>query len=238
MSARAGPGRKKVRPSGREGDDTREAELRPECVYVDESMAVASGTYVVSAVFVRREERPSLVGKVTGLLLPGQSRLHWRNESGPRRTQIVQELCSTGVHGESFAVQDVAAVRQERARAKALEALLWSMRERQVSGLIIESRGVLPDGKDRRTIAAAITARRAPVTLVYRHRPSSDEPLLWVADAIAGAQQARLGSSGPVDAFELGTLGGLVVVDAGGSGHAQARVPVVRRALPGLTSKR
>lgn len=80
--------------------------------------------------------------------------------------------------------------RQERARRKCLEALLFYLQDAGVVRLWLESRN---DAANRRDIAAVTAARAKQIIqyglLVDRALPS-EEPLLWMADLVAGAVSA------------------------------------------------
>jgi hypothetical protein len=82
--------------------------------------------------------------------------------------------------------------KQERARAKCLEGLLWDLHELGANQLVIESRGRAGDHRDRRTVEHARRARKASQVLVYEHRRPAHEPGLWLADALAGAAATGL----------------------------------------------
>ena len=77
------------------------------------------------------------------------------------------------------------------ARAGALAALLEDLVELKGQRLVIESREMSQDATERRQIAAAIRAGKAPKALVYDHMRGHEEPMLWVADAAAWAYGAR-----------------------------------------------
>lgn len=81
--------------------------------------------------------------------------------------------------------------KQERARAKCLERLLWDMKQLDLCQLVIESRGAAADRKDRGTILRAIKAGLASAGLVYEHRKPTDSAL-WLPDAVAGAAASAL----------------------------------------------
>jgi hypothetical protein len=59
-----------------------------------------------------------------------------------------------------------------------------------VVDVLIESRQAHNDRVDRQVIAAAQRAGRASPDLNYRHARPLEEPLLWLADALAGAVMA------------------------------------------------
>lgn len=82
--------------------------------------------------------------------------------------------------------------KQERARAKCLERLLWDLEQLGVGQLIVESRGEAADRKDRRTILRAIKSGLAATDLVYENRKGPLDSALWLPDALAGAAATAL----------------------------------------------
>ncbi|MEE2040893.1 hypothetical protein Q8791_27100 [Nocardiopsis sp. CT-R113] len=80
--------------------------------------------------------------------------------------------------------------RQERARARCLEHLVAELYGYGVSTLVMESR---TRDLDQRDIRAVIGARRAlpkGTRFAIEHTAGAVEPLLWVADVLAGAVRA------------------------------------------------
>jgi len=73
-----------------------------------------------------------------------------------------------------------------------LKALLWDAGRLGVDDLVLESRQEHNDQKDRQTIMWAQKAGWASADLRYGFARPRDEPLLWVADAMAGAVSADL----------------------------------------------
>lgn len=125
---------------------------------------------------VRRELR--------GLLLPGQSALHFKNERDGRRRQLLGAIC--GLPVEAF-VYVSAAKSQVEARRACLEALVADLAGEGAQWLVLE----LSDGDlaaDRRTLFDAVRKHfEAGDGLRYAHLRASAEPLLWVPDAVAWA---------------------------------------------------
>ena len=72
----------------------------------------------------------------------------------------------------------------ERARRKALERLLWELRDR-IDGLVIEHRTPELDRADRAILASV--CRRDERRLDYRFPLGRDEPILWAADIVASS---------------------------------------------------
>ena len=166
--------------------------------WVDESMKQQSGQmegmYLLAAVVgdpatcePARDALRELVRKQGG-------RLHWRQEEAPRRAKIAaaigtQDLACIVVVGVPIAPR-----RQERARRKCMERLLFELERIGVSHVWLEARSTLLNRRD----VELVDALRANGALVTRtrveHSLPDDEPMLWAADAVAGAvARARQG---------------------------------------------
>ena len=79
--------------------------------------------------------------------------------------------------------------------------------------LVFETRQEHNDAKDRRAILRAQKAQVAPNNLSYVFQAPEAEPLLWLADAAAGAVAAAL--CGQTDAYVKALAGALAIVDVG-----------------------
>lgn len=155
--------------------------------FFDESVRVRNpGVYVLALVSVSARDAPHARRSLEAMLLPGQRRLHWRDESAERRSEILSLLEALGLHGSAYLALLTRGGRQSRARALCLEAALWDLRNARISEAVIESRGA-QDRLDRSTILHAQKAGIADEGLSYRFARPTNEPMLWAADAIAGA---------------------------------------------------
>jgi hypothetical protein len=94
--------------------------------------------------------------------------------------------------------------RWERARRRCLVRLVWEVAERGADGLVLERRESRQDAADRRVLAATVRGR-----MRYAFAVPTDEPLLWIADVIAGAAGIAIGDG---DTRYLDLLGERVVL--------------------------
>jgi hypothetical protein len=173
--------------------------------YVDESMrGSAGGLYLVAAAVIVDAELDFARRQALGVLLPRQHRFHWRNESEPQRDLMLKAIASLEYRALVYACHP-APRRQERARALCLEKMLWDFRDEGVDMVVFESREAHNDKKDAKNIAHAQRAGRAPDDFRYSFMRPQGEPLLWIADAIAGASSAHVAGE------ELHYLAGLPV---------------------------
>ena len=84
--------------------------------YIDESLRVRGGLYVLAAVIVADDDTEYHRQALRDLLYRGQRRLHWRDESTRRRSQIVGAVRQLPHTGAVVIATGMAPKRQERAR--------------------------------------------------------------------------------------------------------------------------
>jgi len=167
--------------------------------YLDESGRVSpEGLYVVAAAVVMTDQGAARAA-AGSVLLPGQRRYHWRNEDEAQRYRMLECMTELELPVRGYVRRSVDPKRLERARALCLRRVLWDLRRDGVDELVIESRHESSDRRDRLTIVRAQQARIASRSLLYEHRQPDGEPILWFADAAAGAIIAA--AAGETDAY-------------------------------------
>ena len=82
--------------------------------------------------------------------------------------------------------------RLERGRVDNIWRLLAEFGALRVERLVIESRQEWNDRHDRREIEQARRSGVCTHAMTYCHRRPPEDPMLWVADAVAGAASAHL----------------------------------------------
>ncbi|HUZ53887.1 MAG TPA: hypothetical protein VMU94_15360 [Streptosporangiaceae bacterium] len=155
--------------------------------YVDESLRVGSGLYVLAAVIVADLDADRHREALRALLYRGQERLHWRDESHRRRGQLIEAVCGLGNTGAVVIATGMAPNRQERARRKCIERLLAELAGREIASVVFERRHHALDARDRAMIAALRRQQALPATFRAAWQPPAGEPLLWLPDIAAGA---------------------------------------------------
>jgi hypothetical protein len=98
--------------------------------YVDESLRVQDGLYVLAAVIVADTDVDGYRDALRTQLLRGQIRLHWRDESSGRRIHLIAAVCKLRHTGAVVIAAGMAPGRQERARRKCIERLLAELASR------------------------------------------------------------------------------------------------------------
>ncbi len=138
--------------------------------------------YLVAAAFVDARDLHRLRKVLRGMLLPGQYELHFKKETPARRRAIISRLAT-----ERVAVRVYLATcgqGEERARRTCVSQLVDDVLEADAHRLVLDSREVRNE-IDRVTILAALRKSARATDLVYEHRNSTQEELLWIADAVA-----------------------------------------------------
>jgi hypothetical protein len=119
---------------------------------------------------------------------------HWHSERNAARAEMVEHVASlSGTEIIVAVCRPVASHRHERARAVCLVTLLDAVQalDPPVSCIVLERRTEMLDKRDAARIEGLVAGRRLTKELTYSFA-SKAEPLLWLADAVAGAVSAEL----------------------------------------------
>ncbi|MQA86552.1 MAG: hypothetical protein GEV03_18450 [Streptosporangiales bacterium] len=176
---------------------------------VDESMRSGERLYVLAAAIVDADLADAHRKVLRALLPKGQRRLHWRDEREKRREQLA--VTCGGLDLGIVVVMGTGMVpsRQERARRRCAERLLWWLTDYGVEQVIFETRGPHADAQDQRLVAALQGHPSFPHPVPVTWTSPWQEPLLWLADIAAGtAVLAELG-----DDRYLKLLGDTIEID-------------------------
>jgi len=155
--------------------------------FIDESLRARAGLYVLAAVIVADADADEHRQSLRDLLYHGQLRLHWRDESAGRRSELIGALCHLRHTGAVVVATGVRPRRQERARRKCIECLLAELTARGIASIVFERRHDELDARDRALVAALKRQRSLPATVRASWQAAADEPLLWLPDIAAGA---------------------------------------------------
>ncbi|MFI2489673.1 hypothetical protein ACH47X_22360 [Promicromonospora kroppenstedtii] len=166
--------------------------------WVDESMQMPGqereGLYLLAAAVASPATCDPVRENLRELLLKGAERLHWRDESAPRRAKIASAIANHDLVHVVVVGAPIDARKQERARRQCMERLVFELGVLGVSQVWLETRTSSLNERDRRMFAALHAKNAMPARLRIDFALPTDEPMLWVADAVAGAVgQARRG---------------------------------------------
>ncbi len=148
-------------------------------VFVDES--VRSDAYLLAAALVRDTELDRTRAGLRDLRRPGQRRVHFAKEGNPRRREILSALAGAGLRARIYSCGG----RPTDAREACLLALIADIVPAGARRLVLESRETM-NHQDLRVINAALR-KHGEQRLEYLHLRPEEEPVLWVADAVAWA---------------------------------------------------
>ncbi|MGW6201236.1 hypothetical protein ACWF0M_34175 [Kribbella sp. NPDC055110] len=160
--------------------------------WVDESVIVdgplhPSGTYTLAAAVLDTTAVDATRDSMRGLTLTRGGRLHWVDESDKRRDRIAAAIAGLDLSAVVVAGSPVHRSKQERARRCCLERLLYELASIGVREVCLESRTATPDRRDIRLVDSARRKGLIPRGFMVGFARPRDEPLLWIADAVAGA---------------------------------------------------
>ncbi len=148
-------------------------------VFVDESKR--RGYLLVASVVVPGDLDPTC-RMLRGLVLPGQRRLHMKDESEPRKRSIATAIAVSGTQATIYDAGRRYDTEWER-RSACIRALVAEAAQRGDAMLILEQDDTLI-AADRKLLYRAARDEGCP-DLRYEHRRAAAEQLLALPDAIA-----------------------------------------------------
>lgn len=157
---------------------------------VDESIVIAgNGCYALSCVVIPIE-RKAAVRRTVRKATPGRI-FHWTNEGTAIRRAMLGVAAAEAAYLVTYVHRPALRRDHESIRAMLLATLLSDLAKNEVIELLIESRQEHNDLRDRRVIVNRQRSGVVSDELDYRHTGPRQEPLLWLADALAGAVTAQ-----------------------------------------------
>jgi hypothetical protein len=147
-------------------------------IFVDESK---NKKYVVAATSVPPDRIQDCQKTLRGLLLPGQTRLHFTREGDRRRKVILAEMAKLDVW---VGIWQVAGLREREARRICLTAVVEAAFQTQAESVIFERDESL-ERSDRRLVFELSQRFAETKPVPFRHSDPQEQPLLWVSDAVA-----------------------------------------------------
>jgi hypothetical protein len=157
--------------------------------WVDESVSVeadAPGFYVLAAALGDPGAAEAMRATLR-LLVPGpRRRLHWHSEDDATRREVIERIADLDVTHLVVVRQVADTGRQERARRKCLERLLFELDQREVARAWLESRGTAADRRDLAMVEASRGSTAVSAELRVGFARPLGEPMLWIPDVVAG----------------------------------------------------
>ena len=147
-------------------------------IYVDESKAKA---YLLVAVIISPGDAAGFRKRMVALRMPRQGHIHFVNERLSRRKMILDELVDMGIQAK---VYSIAGLNPIAARPQLFGALMDDLRSIGATSVTFElEQSALKI--DEVVLRNGLLKRGLKSQVEYAHRTKSEEPLLWIADAIA-----------------------------------------------------
>ncbi len=147
-----------------------------------------SGVMLFGVVLIRPADLPAARLLLSGLLLPGQRRVHTTNESARRRRAVLDTVARTeGLSATVLRFRRPQGVDRPAARHLLLQAGTGLVVGSGVTVWVLDGQDPVQAARDRASIAHALVGLDLRLHPAYDHRPSNSEPLLWAADAICWA---------------------------------------------------
>lgn len=181
--------------------------------FVDESMRLTAdnqGTYILAAVVCGSADCEPVREMLRSLRYRRQLRLHWHAEDSPRKVKIAETIGALSLPATVVVGMPLARTKQERARAKCMEALLPELEAQGVVQVWLEARTSSLVRRDLRLVDALRSRQLSTPGMRVDTALPSEEPMLWLPDAVAGAVAAArddesqyLALIGPVRQIEV-----------------------------------
>ncbi|MEU9832044.1 hypothetical protein AB0D67_10950 [Streptosporangium sp. NPDC048047] len=172
--------------------------------YIDESLRRHPDdhcVYAMAAVVMDSAHHDDIRAALESLRTGKSPRLHWREESAARQLVIAGSIAVMPVRSIVTIHIFSRGLPYERARRLCLERLLYELDQADVRAVTVESRSPKLDHLDLLLVMGIRRARAVSKDLKVAWRRPDEEPLLWSADAVAGATTWWL--NGQPEGFKL-----------------------------------
>ncbi|MFF3275973.1 hypothetical protein ACFYWU_34300 [Streptomyces chrestomyceticus] len=152
----------------------------------------SAGFYVIAAAVIE----PAALAEASAAMqdLRGSrstAKSHWTEMDHKQKTRAAELVAGIdGMHVVTVG-SPVPARRQERARSKCLAHLVRELHSLGVDHLFMEAREAQLNKRDIKTVQHARFTLPKGASFRIEHRHGGQEPLLWVADIVAGARRAH-----------------------------------------------
>lgn len=160
--------------------------------YLDESEPYGCpDTYILAAALVHDDDAENLRHTLKAIKPASDHKLHWNHESAPSRIKITHTLAETGLLHVVVVRHGPTGDPSERARRKCLQQMAFELNDHDVSTIVAEAREGKANARELKLFNQLRTAKQIDHRMRMDHVPGPEEPLLWVADAVAGAVGAH-----------------------------------------------
>lgn len=153
----------------------------------DESirMVASPPMYLLAASFFDAEYEREL-SSLERIKPAGAKKLHWMDMNARLRRASLSALAELPMSHTIVVATPLNGRKQERARRKALEALLPALEARGMTMLVLESRGRINDRRDIELLLALRRQSALSGKLDISHKAGNEDSRLWIPDQILG----------------------------------------------------
>ncbi|MCQ8194642.1 hypothetical protein [Streptomyces rugosispiralis] len=151
-----------------------------------------TGFYIIAAALIPDDALDQVREQMLHLQAKHAStKVHWTKADSAQRDQLARAVAAfDGLHVVAVGAP-VRPRRQERARAHCLNLLVSELHGFGVEHLFMEARDQVLNARDVATVQQARYALPKDARFRLDHLLGTAEPLLWVADVVAGAVRAE-----------------------------------------------
>lgn len=158
--------------------------------FVDESESnrkLDPDVYILAASIISADSCEAVRDAVRRFRLPGQRKVHWRDESEKRRRWLAEAVASLDALHLVVVRRGYVGEPSERRRRKTMERLLFELSAMGVHGMLMEGREAKQNRHDLSLVRALRARKEVPSGFRVDHAFGSEEPLLWLPDVVAGS---------------------------------------------------
>jgi hypothetical protein len=160
--------------------------------FSDESVHTAAGVFVQAVALVDPDRQEFAREAMRALRPSGAARLHWVRNAASLRHQTIGAVVAETVQVKAYLAYFDHERRQDEARRRCLIQLLLEHGGPPVSEIVLDRRSDHQDVRDHAFLMAQCMRFGLPRPPKVRIADSGTEPLLWLADAVAGAVAAHV----------------------------------------------
>lgn len=161
--------------------------------FIDKSYVARTKHYLMAAVILDVADIEDTRALIRSVRRHRRAAFHWHDERPETRHQMLALVAASSPLQLVVVTKPVAERRQERARATCTGSLLAQLQafDPPVDDVVFESRTATLDQRDPQRIEGLRVQGRADPELRYSFDTKA-QPLLWLADAVAGAATSDL----------------------------------------------
>jgi hypothetical protein len=155
--------------------------------WVDESIRTVGEPMYLLGASITTTDSYDAAAELLRSFAPRGKKLHWRDLGDAGRKPVVDALPDLHLHHVVVVGTPMVGIREERARGRCFERLLWELDRSGVTKVVFESRTRHQDQTDRRRVDGLRSRGVITGGLRAEWRRGAEEPLLWAADVVLGA---------------------------------------------------